>query len=78
LNNLLTQQSANFAATNLLFGQFIKKIGDGTGDITNDKYIMSGGVFKRNVDAKDNVEGDPEQNVAVYKMTFAKAIRVLT
>src|SRR5579859_7672501 len=40
LNNLLVQQQANFAGTVLMIGQFIKKIGDGQGNITSDTYIM--------------------------------------
>src|ERR1700691_3803837 len=32
LQNLLTQQQANFAGTVLMIGQFVKKIGDGQGN----------------------------------------------
>ena len=77
-NNLLSQQNANFAGFPLMIGQFIKKIGDGKGNITSDTYITSGGVFTRQVDAESSVEGDTNQSVAVYKMKFSNAIRVLT
>jgi hypothetical protein len=78
LNNLLAQQQNNFAGTVLLIGQFIKKIGDGQGNVTSDTYIMSGGVFTRQVDGKNNVEGDTEQSIAIYQIKFTNAPRVLT
>lgn len=78
LNNLLAQQQANFAGTVLLIGQFIKKIGDGQGNITSDTYIMSGGVFVKQVEGKTNVEGETEQSIAIYTIRFSNAPRVLT
>ncbi len=78
LNNLLAQQQANFAGTVLVIGQFIKKIGDGQGNITSDTYIMSGGVFTKIPEAKTNVEGETEQSVAMYTLKFSNAPRALT
>lgn len=78
LNGLLAQQQANFAGTVLMIGQFIKKIGDGAGNITSDTYILSGGVFTKQIEGKTNVEGESEQSVAMYTMKFSNAPRVLT
>lgn len=78
LNNLLIQQQANFAGTILMIGQFIKKIGDGQGNITSDTYIMSGGVFTKQVEGKMNVEGDTEQSVSIYMIKFSNAPRAIT
>jgi hypothetical protein len=78
LNSLLSQQQANFAGTVLLIGEFIKKIGDGQGNITNDTYITSGGVFTKQVEGKMNVEGDAEQSIATYSIKFSNAPRVIT
>lgn len=79
LNNLLVQQQANFAGTVLLQGQFIKKLGDGSGvGITSDTYILSGGVFTKPVAAKMNVSGDTEQSISIYTIRFANAPRALT
>lgn len=78
LNNLLAQQQANFSGTVLLIGQFIKKLGDGAGNITSDTYIMSGGVFTKIPEAKTNVEGETEQSVVIYTIKFSNAPRVLT
>ena len=36
LNNLYSQQCANFVGTTLLTGVFVKKIGDGSGQVEND------------------------------------------
>ena len=78
LNNLLAQQQNNFAGTVLMTGQFIKKMGDGAGNIGNDTYILSGGVFTKYPEAKSNAEGDVEQSLAIYMIKFTNAPRVLT
>lgn len=78
LNNLLVQQQSNFAGTILMIGTFIKKIGDGQGNITSDTYIMSGGVFTKQVEGKSNVEGDTDQSVSIYMMKFSNAPRAIT
>ena len=75
LNNLLIQQQANFPGTVLLLAQFTKKIGDGSGNITADTYILSGGVFTKLVEAKTNPEGDTEQSVSIYTIKFANSPR---
>lgn len=78
LNNLMVQQQANFAGWILLKGQFIKKVGDGNGNITSDTYIVSGGIFKKAVPAKTNTDGDSEQSIVVYEFKFSNAPRALT
>lgn len=78
LLNLLSQQQANFSGTVLLVAQFIKKIGDGQGNITSDTFIMSGGIFTKQPEAKMNVDGETEQSVTIYTIRFSNAPRVLT
>lgn len=78
LNSLLAQQQANFAGFPLIFGTFIKKLGDGTGNIASDTYIVAGGIFVKQVPAKSNVEGDTEQSVSMYEFKFSNAPRVIT
>lgn len=78
MNNLLAQQQANFAGTVLMFGSFIKKLGDGLGNIASDTYIMSGGIFTKIPEAKTNVEGESEQSVSMYTLKFSNAPRVIT
>lgn len=78
LNNLIAVQQNNFAGFPLMTGSFVKQIGDGQGNISNDTYIMSGGVFVKQIEAKGNVEGDVEQSISMYTLKFSNAPRVLT
>lgn len=77
LNGLLAQQRANFAGFPLMFGEFVKRIGDGTGVVTKDTYVLGGGIFSKNVEAKSNVEGDTEQSVSMYTIKFSNAPRAI-
>ncbi len=58
-------------------GQFVKRIGDGNGFVTNDTYLFGGGVPTRQVPATENVDGQTDQSVAVYELTFAGASRAI-
>ena len=78
LNSLLAQQQANFSGFVLMQGQFIKKLGDGAGNVTSDTYIVSGGIFQKQVEAKMNTDGETEQSVAIYSLKFSNSPRVLT
>ena len=78
LNALLQLQQTDFAGFILLTGEVVKQLGDGTGIKSNDTYIMSGGIFQKQVEVKNNIEGDTEQAVAIYMMKFANAPRALT
>ncbi len=77
LNNLMSQQKANFAGFVLMTGEFIKKIGDGTGKVTNDTYLTAGGIFTKRVEAKTNTAGEAEQSISVYTINFANAPRTI-
>ncbi len=78
LANLLVQQNNNFAGTVLLTGTFIKKLGDGSGNITSDTYVLAGGIFEKIPEGKTNVEGETEQSIAIYSIKFASAVRAIT
>lgn len=78
LNRLKTLQDANFSGFVLMIGEFIKKLGDGRGNVASDIYTLSGGVFQKEVGAKTNVEGDTSQAVAEYNLIFSTAPRALT
>lgn len=62
----------------LLTGELIKRIGDGDGNVTNDIYVMSGGVFQKIPVGKENVEGDTEQAISIYVIAFGNIKRVLS
>ena len=70
MNSLLQTQINDFSSFTLLTGQFSKRVGDGTGIISTDVYQLSGGVIKKNVEAKTAAEGDTEQSIAEYMVTF--------
>lgn len=78
LNGLNALQRNNPALFPLMIGEFVKKIGDGLGALTNDTYILSGGVFMKNPEAKSNVEGDTDQSTVTYTTMFSYAPRALT
>lgn len=78
LNNLWVAQQNSFAEFVLLNGQFVKKVGDGAGNLQSIIYDASGGVFTKGIEAKTSVEGDTEQSVAVYTMMFSLAKRSIS
>lgn len=75
LQESLSSLNRDFASFQLINGSFVKRLGDGNANIKNDVYLLSGGIFARNVDSKENVEGDTEQAVVVYTINFADANR---
>ena len=56
-------------------GEYVKRLGDGQGGVKNDVYTFVGGSFTKTPDTQENVEGDTEQGVAVYNLTFTRATR---
>ena len=75
LSSLLSSQKNNFSSFILLNGELVKRLGDGAGNIVSDTYIMSGGVFTKEVEAKSNVEGDTAQSVSTYTIRFSRSPR---
>ncbi len=61
----------DFASVELASGEFVKRLGDGQGNVMRDVYTLAGGVIVRKVETKENTDGDTEQGVAVYNMRFA-------
>jgi hypothetical protein len=62
----------------LMKGEFIKRVGDGAGNITNEIYKVNGGIPQKFPSAKENVEGDIEQAVAEWNIVFVNADRILS
>lgn len=75
LNTLLVRQRQDFATFILMTGQFVKRVGNGLGAVAADTYLMQGGIFSKQVEAKSNVEGDTEQSLSIYNIKYAQAIR---
>lgn len=78
LQSRLKEQERDFSAFTLMQGSFVKRTGDGQGNITRNEYILRGGVFLKRVETKTNAEGDTEQSVSVYTMHFRDGDKALT
>jgi hypothetical protein len=76
-NDLYESMKSDITTFTLMNAQFVKKVGDGRGNVTRDIYQLSGGAFTKAPAAKENQEGDTEQSVTVYTMKFANAPRSL-
>jgi hypothetical protein len=75
LNNLFNLLNNDPAAFSLMSGEFAKQIGDGSGNITQDIYILSGGIFKKAPEGKENADGETDQAVTVWELIFTNAPR---
>ena len=77
LNSELTSYKRNPAGYIMLSGNFIKKVGDGTGAITNETYKLMNGAVQKYPVVKENMDGDTEQAVAIYNLIFARVDRII-
>ena len=77
LNTLLLAMIADVPSFILMTSKIVKRVGDGQGDITNDTYALSGGVFTKQVETKSNVEGDTEQSLSIYHFKFTNSPRAI-
>ena len=77
LNSRLQQLKNDFSGFTLLVGSFTKRVGDGAGNVKNVVYNLANGIFKKNVNVKNNAEGDTEQSVAVYELMFRNQSRAI-
>jgi hypothetical protein len=73
LNSIKLGMERDFAAFSLLTGEFVKRVGDGDGNVNREIYTLSGGVFSQSVDTKSNVEGDTDQSISLYRLKFTNA-----
>ena len=73
LRNLIAGSTANadFAATTLLSGNFVKRLGNGAGVVVNDNYTLTGGIIEKIPDTKNNTSGDTEQGTTTYSIFFS-------
>ncbi len=78
LNAQMNEFLLDVAAYTLMEGEFIKRVGDGLGNVTNDVYRVSGGAVQKLPNAKDNVEGDTETSVTIWQIVFANTDRSIS
>lgn len=77
LQNILTASLGDFPSTPLINGSFVKKLGDGAGNIKRDTYQLAGGTISKIPDGKENVSGDVTQGEAIYLIKFPSATRII-
>lgn len=77
MNAILERMKADFASFALLSATFVKRVGNGAGAVSSDTYILSGGVFTKQVEATANAEGDTDQAVSVYELKFTNSSRAV-
>jgi hypothetical protein len=77
-NNELNIYRNNKAGYILLAGEFIKRSGDGAGNIINEIFTMGAGFVQKFPNTKENVEGDSEQGVSIYQLVFMNTDRSLS
>lgn len=77
MQGLITANIGDFPSTQLLAGSFVKRLGDGQGNVLNDVYSLNGGVVAKIPDGKENVSGDVQQGESIYMIKFANALRII-
>ena|ERR1035437_7008472 len=77
LNSLLANQNSDLSAFILIAGSFTKRVGDGTGKVTNVIYNTLGGVVKRYPDVQTNTTGDTAQSTVTWALEFGNNTRAI-
>lgn len=77
LNSLLAAAIAD--PSEFILGDCIavKRIGNGKGAIRSDVYIFGGGIFTKFPMVKGNQQGDTEQAIVSYEITFTAITRAV-
>lgn len=75
LNGLMSQQERDTVAFPLMNGAFVKRLGDGAGNVTFDTHTFNGMMFTKNPSVKANTDGDSDQGVVTYTLKAALATR---
>jgi hypothetical protein len=78
LQTFLTSYRSDPVAYSVQNAELVKKLGDGTGKVTSDTYVLTGGIPTKQVEAVVNVEGDTEQAISVYTWVFATSDRAIS
>lgn len=72
---LLSAFENDFASAPLLIGESMKRFGSGGGQ--NVIYSGTGGVIRKKPSMKSNSDGDTEQAITTWEVTFANAVRTI-
>lgn len=77
LNSLIASQNSDLSAFILIAGSFVKRVGDGQGNVKNVIYNTLGGVITRYPGASSNTTGATEQSVASWSLHFGNNTRAI-
>lgn len=76
LNGLLQQWIADPSIFPLMSGSYVKRIGDGKGNVVSEVYQLAGGVFEAIPSGTSNMDGSTEQSVTTYTFLFRNDARL--
>ena len=77
-NSRLAELQADISSFILMDAEFVKRVGDGAGNITAVTYRLGGGIIQKPPPVKENVEGDTEQSVVLWNILFTNSNRIIT
>lgn len=77
LNAVLASQINDLAVFSLIIGSFVKRVGDGAGNITNVIYNTLGGVITKFPEASTNTSGTIEQSISSWTLHFGQNSRAI-
>lgn len=77
INSLLANQLQDLALFVLVTGSFVKRVGDGQGNVTNIIYNTLGGVINKFPKASTNTNGNVDQSVVEWVLDFGSNSRAI-
>lgn len=77
LNGINIEQERDLPTFTVINGSFSKRIGDGAGKVKFINYVLLGGVIRQNIDTNENLQGETEQGIAIYRLFFSQAERTI-
>lgn len=75
LQGMQASSDVDFPSTVLMNGEFVKRLGDGQGNVSRDVSSLSGVIIKRRNDSMENVEGQTEQSIVIWTLFAASYTR---
>jgi hypothetical protein len=78
MQSRLAQWVSDSSAFILMTGQFVKRVGDGGANVGSVTYDLSGGIPTKIPSGKTNADGDTEQSVVTYELSFSNGPRSIS
>lgn len=77
INSLLASQIQDLSGFILIVGSFVKRVGDGQGNVTSIIYNTLGGVVNKFPKASTNTTGNVDQSVVEWVIDFGSNSRAI-